>query len=150
MSVNKLNVLDLFLITFILMYYGRLSVVLFIPQYAIDYHIPSIYYSLHFAMVSVGSAISNVVLILLLRRANTRTIFILIGIVSAMYEILLYLFPTPEVLLISGMLIGLAAGCFWTLTFIVVCEIIDAHGIQRPTPCPSITSSRPSWAPSRL
>lgn len=130
MSSSKLNVLDLFLITFILMYYGRLSVVLFIPQYAIDYGIPSPYYSLHFAMVSVGSAISNILLIFLLRKANTRTIFIGIGFVSAIYEILLYLFPTPETLLISGLLIGLAAGCFWTLTFLVVCEIIDAHGIQ--------------------
>ena len=130
MPARKLNVLDLFLITFILMYYGRLSVVLFIPQYAIDYHIPSIYYSLHFAMVSVGSAISNIVLIFLLRRANTRTIFIIIGFVSALYEILLYLSPTPGALLIAGLLIGLAAGCFWTLTFLVVCEIIDTHGIQ--------------------
>jgi MFS family permease len=130
MSARKINVLDLFLIAFILMYYGRLSVVLFIPQYAIDYNIPSIYYSLHFAMVSIGSAVSNILLIFLLRKFNTRTIFILVGFVSAMYEVLLYLFPTPEVLLISGLLIGLAAGCFWTLTFLVICEIIDAHRIQ--------------------
>ncbi len=130
MSARKINVLDLFLIAFILMYYGRLSVVLFIPQYAIDYHIPSIYYSLHFAMVSVGCAISNVLLIFMLRKVDNRTIFIIIGLVSAMYEVLLYFFPTPEVLLISGLLIGLAAGCFWTQTFLVICEIIDAHGIQ--------------------
>jgi MFS family permease len=130
MAGSRLNVLDLFLITFILMYYGRLSVVLFIPQYAIDYGIPAPYYSLHFAMVSVGSAISNILIIFLLRRANTRQIFIGIGFVSAIYEILLYLYPTPETLLISGLLIGLAAGCFWTLTFLVVCEIIDVHKIQ--------------------
>lgn len=130
MPGNKLNVLDLFLITFVLMYYGRLSVVLFVPQYAIDYHIPSVYYSLHFAMISAGCAISNIALVFLLRKANTRTLFIVIGVISALYEILLYLFPTPAVLLIAGLLIGLAAGCFWTLTFLVVCEIIDTHGIQ--------------------
>lgn len=112
------------------MYYGRLSVVLFIPQYAIDYGIPSPYYSLHFAMVSIGCAVSNLIAIFLLRRFNTRQIFFAIGFVSAIYEILLYLYPTPWSLLLSGLLIGLAAGCFWSLTFLVVCEIIDAHGIQ--------------------
>jgi len=103
MPARRINVLDLFLIAYVLMYYGRLSVVLFIPQYAIDYHIPSIYYSLHFAMVSVGSAISNVLLILMLRKVDNRTIFIIIGLVSATYEVLLYFFPTPGVLLMIGL-----------------------------------------------
>ncbi len=130
MAEQKIGVLDLFLITFILMYYGRLSVVMFVPQYAIDYHIPSQYYSLFFATTSIGSALSNLLIIFLLRRVNTRLIFIWIGSVSALYEIILFLYPTPEALLISGLLIGLAAGCFWTLTFLVVCEIIDVHKIQ--------------------
>lgn len=130
MADRRIDVLDLFLIAYILMYYGRLSVVLFIPQYAIDYGIPSPYYSLHFAMVSIGCAVSNLIAIFLLRRFNTRQIFFAIGFVSAIYEILLYLYPTPWSLLLSGLLIGLAAGCFWSLTFLVVCEIIDAHGIQ--------------------
>ncbi len=130
MAEQKIGVLDLFLITFILMYYGRLSVVMFVPQYAIDYHIPSPYYSLFFATTSIGSALSNLLIIFLLRRVNTRLIFIWIGSVSALYEIILFLYPTPEALLISGLLIGLAAGCFWTLTFLVVCEIIDVHKIQ--------------------
>lgn len=129
MPYNKSNVLDLFLITFILMYYGRLSVVLFIPQYAIDYGIPSPYYSLHFAMVSIGSAVSNLLSIILLRHVNPKRMFLGIGIISAAYEVLLYLFPTQEMLLVSGLLIGLAAGCFWSLTFLMVCEIIDAHQV---------------------
>ncbi len=130
MSVRNISVLDLFLITFILMFYGRLSVVLFIPQYAIDYHIPSAFYSLHFAMICVGSAISNILTIILLRHVNVRKMFIIIGGVSAIYEVLLFLFPTPWALLLAGLLIGLAAGCFWTLTFLVVCEIIDTHGVR--------------------
>jgi MFS family permease len=28
------------------------------------------------------------------------------------------------------LLIGLAAGCFWSLTFLVICELIDEHHIQ--------------------
>ncbi|MCD1295181.1 MFS transporter [Methanocella sp. CWC-04] len=127
MSFKKISVLDVFLIAFILMYYGRLSVVLFIPQYAIDNGIPSPYYGLHFAMVSIGSAVSNILSIILLRHINTKNLFLGIGVISALYEILLYFYPTPEMLLIAGLLIGLAAGSFWSLTFLVVCEIIDTH-----------------------
>jgi MFS family permease len=112
------------------MFYGRLSVVLFIPQYAIDYGIPSPYYSLHFAMVSIGSAISNFLMIILLRHFNMRKIFFGIGIISALYEILLFMYPVPWSLLVAGLLIGLAAGCFWSLTFLVICELIDEHHIQ--------------------
>lgn len=129
MRENKISVLDLFLIAYILMYYGRLSVVLFVPQYAIDYGIPSEYYSLHFAMISIGSAISNLLAIILLRHFNIRKIFIGIGVISAMYELLLYFYPTPWSLLLAGLLIGLAAGCFWTITFLVICEIIDSHHV---------------------
>lgn len=128
--LKRLNPLDLFLVMFILMYYGRLSVVLFIPQYAIDYGIPSPYLSLHFAMLSVGCAISNVLAIILLRHISTKKLFIGIGAVSAAYELLLYFFPTPESLLISGLLIGLAAGTFWSLAFLIVCELIDAYGFS--------------------
>lgn len=130
MQENRISVLDLFLIAYILMYYGRLSVVLFIPQYAIDYGIPSPYYSLHFATVSIGCAVSNLLMIILLRHFNMRKIFFGIGIISALYEILLFLFPTPWSLLVAGLLIGLAAGCFWSLTFLVICELIDEHHIQ--------------------
>ena len=129
MQENKISVLDLFLIAYVLMYYGRLSVVLFIPQYAIDYGIPSQYYSLHFAMISIGSAISNLLAIFLLRHFNIRKIFLGIGFISAIYEILLFLYPTPWSLLLAGLLIGLAAGCFWSITFLVICEIIDAHHV---------------------
>ncbi len=129
MQENKLSVLDLFLIAYVLMYYGRLSVVLFVPQYAIDYGIPSEYYSLHFAMISIGSAISNLLAIFLLRHFNIRKIFLGIGFISAIYEILLFLYPTPWSLLLAGLLIGLAAGCFWSITFLVICEIIDAHHV---------------------
>ena len=80
MPENKISVLDLFLIAYVLMYYGRLSVVLFVPQYAIDYGIPSQYYSLHFAMISIGSAISNLLAIFLLRHFNIRKIFLGIGV----------------------------------------------------------------------
>ncbi len=129
MRENKISVLDLFLIAYVLMYYGRLSVVLFVPQYAIDNGIPSQYYSLHFAMISVGSAISNLLAIFLLRHFNIRKIFLGIGFISAIYEILLFLYPTPWSLLLAGLLIGLAAGCFWSITFLVICEIIDAHHV---------------------
>ncbi len=54
--LKRLSPLDLFLAVFILMYYGRLSVVMFVPQFAIDYGIPATYLSLHFAMLSVGCA----------------------------------------------------------------------------------------------
>lgn len=129
MPENKISVLDLFLIAYVLMYYGRLSVVLFVPQYAIDYGIPSQYYSLHFAMISIGSAISNLLAIVLLRHFNIRKIFLGIGVISAIYEILLFLYPTPWSLLLAGLLIGLAAGCFWSITFLVICEIIDTHHV---------------------
>lgn len=115
---------------FVLMFYGRLSVVLFIPQYAIDYGIPAPYYSLHFAMVSVGSAVSNLLSIILLRHVNPKKMFLAIGVISGIYEVLLYLYPSPETLLVSGLLIGLAAGTFWSLTFLMVCELIDAHGLS--------------------
>lgn len=128
--LKRFTALDLFLIMFVLMFYGRLSVVLFIPQYAIDYGIPAPYYSLHFAMVSIGSAVSNLLSIILLRHVNPKKMFLAIGVVSAVYEILLYLYPTPAALLVSGLLIGLAAGTFWSLTFLMVCELIDAHGIS--------------------
>jgi MFS family permease len=130
MFLKRMSPLDIFLATFILMYYGRLSVVLFIPQYAIDYGIPSPYYSLHFAMVSVGCAVSNILSIILLRHVNPKRLFLAIGIVSAIYEVLLYFYPTPEMLLLAGLLIGLAAGSFWSLTFLMVCEIIDEHHIS--------------------
>ncbi|CAJ37916.1 MFS transporter [Methanocella arvoryzae] len=128
--LKRLTALDLFLIMFVLMFYGRLSVVLFIPQYAIDYGIPAPYYSLHFAMVSIGSAVSNLLSIILLRHVNPKKMFLAIGVISAIYEILLYLYPSPETLLISGLLIGLAAGTFWSLTFLMVCELIDAYGLS--------------------
>jgi MFS family permease len=124
--LKRLSPLDLFLAVFILMYYGRLSVVMFVPQYAIDYGIPESYLSLHFAMLSVGCAISNIIAIILLRHVSPKKMFILIGTVSAAYEVLLYLYPTPESLIVSGLLIGLAAGTFWSLAFLVVCELIDA------------------------
>jgi len=128
--LKKLGPLDLFLAVFILMYYGRLSVVMFVPQYAIDYGIPTSFLSLHFAMLSVGCAISNVIAIVLLRHISPKKMFILIGTVSAAYELLLYFYPTPESLIISGLLIGLAAGTFWSLAFLVVCELIDAYGLS--------------------
>jgi predicted MFS family arabinose efflux permease len=128
--LKRLSPLDLFLAVFILMYYGRLSVVMFVPQYAIDYGIPASYLSLHFAMLSVGCAISNVIAIILLRHISPRKMFILISAVSAAYELLLYFYPTPESLIISGLLIGLAAGTFWSLAFLVVCELIDAYGLS--------------------
>ncbi|WP_424356520.1 MFS transporter [Methanocella sp. MCL-LM] len=128
--LKRLTALDLFLIMFVLMFYGRLSVVLFIPQYAIDYGIPAPYYSLHFAMVSVGSAVSNLLSIILLRHVNPKKMFLAIGVISGIYEVLLYLYPSPETLLVSGLLIGLAAGTFWSLTFLMVCELIDAHGLS--------------------
>jgi Na+/melibiose symporter-like transporter len=125
--LKRLSPLDLFLAVFILMYYGRLSVVMFVPQYAVDYGIPASYLSLHFAMLSVGCAISNVIAIILLRHISPKKMFLLISSVSAAYEILLYLYPTPESLVLSGLLIGLAAGTFWSLAFLVVCELIDAY-----------------------
>ena len=128
--LKRLTALDLFLIMFVLMFYGRLSVVLFIPQYAIDYGIPAPYYSLHFAMVSIGSAVSNLLSIILLRHINPKKMFLAIGVISAIYEVLLYLYPSPETLLVSGLLIGLAAGSFWSLTFLMICELIDAHGLS--------------------
>ncbi len=128
--LKRLSPLDLFLVVFILMYYGRLSVVLFVPQYAIDYGIPESCLSLHFAMLSVGSALSNVIAIVLLRHVNPRKMFLFIGVVSAAYELLLYFSPTPESLIVSGLLIGLAAGTFWSLTFLVVCELIDAYRLS--------------------
>ncbi|HMK47480.1 MAG TPA: MFS transporter [Methanocella sp.] len=128
--LKKLTALDLFLIIFVLMFYGRLSVVLFVPQYAIDYHLPSPYLSLHFALISIGSAISNLLSIFLLRYINPKKMFLGIGVISAVYELLLYFYPTPESLLISGLLIGLAAGIFWSLTFLIVCELIDTHGFS--------------------
>jgi MFS family permease len=128
--LKRLRPLDLFLLTFVLMYYGRLSVVLFVPQYVIDYKIPPDYYSLYFAMVSAGSAISNILAIILLRHVSPKALFFGIGVVSAVYEILLYLFPTPESLVICGLLIGLAAGIFWSLTFLAICEIIDEYGLS--------------------
>jgi len=128
--LKRLNPLDLFLAVFILMYYGRLSVVMFVPQYAIDYGIPSPYLSLHFAMLSVGCAISNVIAIILLRHISPKKMFIGIGLISAAYEVLLYLSPTPESLIVAGLLIGLAAGTFWSLAFLVVCELIDAYGLS--------------------
>jgi predicted MFS family arabinose efflux permease len=128
--LKRLSPLDLFLAVFVLMYYGRLSVVLFIPQYAIDYHIPAGYYSLHFAMVSVGCAVSNIIAIFLLRHFSPKKMFLGIGVISAAYEILLFLYPTPWSLLLSGLLIGLAAGTFWSLAFLMICELIDAHGLS--------------------
>lgn len=128
--LKRFTPLNLFLITFVLMFYGRLSVVMFIPQYAIDYNIPSQYYSLYFSTICVGSAVSNLLCIILLRHVNPKRLFLGIGFVSAAYEILLYLFPTPEVLLISGLLIGLAAGIFWTLTFLMICELIDKYQLS--------------------
>ncbi|OPY30945.1 MAG: Major Facilitator Superfamily protein [Methanocella sp. PtaU1.Bin125] len=128
--LKRLSPLDLFLAVFVLMYYGRLSVVLFIPQYAIDYHIPAPYYSLHFAMVSVGCAVSNIIAIVLLRHVSPKKLFIGIGALSAAYEVLLYLYPTPWSLLVSGLLIGLAAGTFWSLAFLMICELIDAHRLS--------------------
>jgi Na+/melibiose symporter-like transporter len=128
--LKRLSPLDLFLAVFILMYYGRLSVVLFVPQFAVDYGIPASYLSLHFAMLSVGCAISNVIAIILLRHISPKKMFLLISAVSAAYEILLYLYPTPESLVLSGLLIGLAAGTFWSLAFLVVCELIDAYELS--------------------
>ena len=128
--LKKLTALDLFLIIFVLMFYGRLSVVLFVPQYAIDYHLPAQYLSLHFALISIGSAVSNLLSIFLMRYINPKKMFLGIGVISAIYELLLYFYPTPESLLISGLLIGLAAGVFWSLTFLLVCELIDAHGFS--------------------
>ncbi|HEY3274421.1 MAG TPA: MFS transporter [Methanocella sp.] len=128
--LKRLSPLNLFLAVFILMYYGRLSVVMFVPQYAIDYGIPESYLSLHFAMLSVGCAISNVIAIVLLRHISPRKLFVIIGAVSAAYELVLYFYPTPESLIISGLLIGLAAGTFWSLSFLVVCELIDACGLS--------------------
>ncbi len=128
--LKRLTALDLFLIMFVLMFYGRLSVVLFIPQYAIDYGIPAPYYSLHFAMISIGSAVSNLLSIILLRHVNPKKMFLGVGIVSAIYEIMLYVSPTPASLIISGLFIGLAAGTFWTLSFLMVCELIDAYRLS--------------------
>jgi MFS family permease len=128
--LKRLSPLDLFLAVFILMYYGRLSVVMFIPQYALDYGIPASCLSLHFAMLSVGCAISNLIAIVLLRHISPKKMFVLIGVVSAAYELLLYFYPTPESLIISGLLIGLAAGTFWSLAFLVVCELIDAYRLS--------------------
>ena len=68
--------------------------------------------------------------ILLLRKIDVKKLFLAIGTISAGYEILLYLYPTPETLIVSGLLIGLAAGSFWSMTFLMVCEIIDAHKVQ--------------------
>jgi MFS family permease len=125
--LKRLTALDLFLITFVLMFYGRLSVVLFLPQYAIDYGIPAPYYSLHFALLSVGCAVSNLITIFLLRHVSPKKLFLGIGAISAVYEVLMYFSPTPEAFLVSGLLIGLAAGTFWSLAFLIVCELIDAY-----------------------
>ena len=129
--IKKLGPLHMFLLLFVLMYYGRLSVVTFLPQYAIDNGIPAFYYSLYFSLTCMGSAISTIATIFLLRRVSPRLLFVIIGAISAAYEILIYLYPSPQPFLVAGLLIGLAAGAFWTLTFLIVCKIIDAY--QVPT-----------------
>jgi Na+/melibiose symporter-like transporter len=142
--LKRLSPLDLFLAVFILMYYGRLSVVMFVPQYVIGYGIPATYLSMYFAMISVGCAISNVIAIVLLRHISPKKMFLLISAVSAAYEVLLYLYPTPESLVLSGLLIGLGQRARSGVSLSWSCA-----SSSTPTSCPlRMHSLAITWFPS--
>jgi len=122
--------LPAFLVTFVTLFYGRLSVVVFVPQYAIDLGLPSEALGAYFTLLAAGTAASNLASIYLFRRLTPKRMFYLTGAFSASYEVVLLAWPTPEGVALAGLLTGFAAGGFWSLLYVLLCGLIDEHRLR--------------------
>ena len=117
---------------------------LFVPQYVIDYKIPPDYYSLYFAMVSVGSAISNI-LAIDLRRMKLKALFFGIGIVLLNTKN----YPEPVSTLESWLMAAAHWPCRGDILEPTFRDPRDhrkmRRGSARPMDPPATTSSLMSW-----